>query len=311
MKRACISIDLDSLYCYQSIFGLDVDKSDNLIYDVGLTRFVDLLDEFGFKGTMFTIGRDVYMGDNIDRLKKLVKDGHEIANHTLNHDYRLTRLDDEILELEVGQGKKVLESALDCEVKGFRAPGYNMTNRLMASIARHGHSYDSSVFPCLPYYTTKAAVLASMALRGKQSKSILGDPAVLASALGPYKPRSDSYWRSGDLDIWEIPISTSPVLRFPFLGSFLIIMGEKWFPILFRMLKSSSDCLVLEFHGMDFIDGPNDGLDEALFKQPDITVPWDVKLKLFRKVFTALKENYEVLPIVECVQNMGKEGVGG
>lgn len=309
MKRACISIDLDSLYCYQSIFGLEVDESDNIIYDTGLSRFIELLNEFDFKGTLFTVARDIHMADNKDRLIDLVKDGHEIANHTLNHDYRLTRLEDELMEREVLQGKEVLEKNLGCEVKGFRAPGYNMTDRLLNIISKSGHAYDSSVFPCIPYYATKAAVLASMTLTGKQSKSILGDPKVLASPLGPYKPRTDSYWRSGDMDIWEFPISTSPVLRFPFLGSFIIIMGKK-FSFIFKMLKLSSDTLVLEFHGMDFMDGPGDGLDERLFKQPDIAVPWEIKLAMFRKLFEALKTEYEVMPIIQCVQELEKEGSG-
>lgn len=310
MRRACISIDLDSLYCYQRIFGLAADESDNLIYETGLARFVDLMDEFGFSGTLFTVGRDLTMADNARCIRQLASRGYEAANHTMNHDYGLTRLSKERMLEEVRSGREAIEDAAGVEVTGFRAPGYNVNSRLLEAVADSGHRYDSSAFPCLPYYATKAAVLGQMALRGKESHSILGDPRVMLSPLDPYRIQSTSPWRRGEGPLWEIPISTSPFFRFPFLGSFLIMAGKRWFPILFRMLKAASDCLVLEFHGMDFIDGRADGLDPALLKQPDIAVPWEIKEQLFREVFTAIAQSCEVMPIGELVQALQKEESG-
>ncbi len=299
MLPVCITIDLDSLYCYQGIYGLPADEDDNLIYEVGLERFANLMEEYGLRGTLFVVGRDLQIGDNPRILRYLAERGFEIASHTQNHDYNLIRLTGEHLQNEVSDGKARLEDAVGREVVGFRAPGYNMSERLLDALERAGHVYDSSVFPCTPYYFTKAAVLTRMMLSGRHSHSILGGPQVLRAPRVPYHPARQAYWKSGNRSILELPISTSPVFRFPFLGSFIILMGETRFPLLYGMLKGSP-CLVLEFHGMDFIDGRRDGLDRALWKQPDIAVSWETKEALYRRLFETLKSQREVMTLAEA-----------
>jgi len=310
MRRACITIDVDSLYCYQGIYGLPVDRDDNAIYEVGLERFVDLMEDCGLRGTVFAVADDLTMGDNRRVLRYLAARGHEIGNHTLSHDYRLTKLGAAAMRREVGEGRRKLEDEIGAAVVGFRAPGYNVTDALLGVIEETGHRYDSSVFPSLPYYAAKAAVLGLMKLLGRPSHSILGDPLALAAPLGPYRPRPTAYWRRGKRRLWELPITTTPVLRLPFLGSYLVLMKESWFPILYRMLRAASDCLVLEFHAMDFMDGVADGLDPALFKQPDVAVSWETKERLYRRVFETLKEQGEVVPLGEAAELLDREADG-
>ena len=310
MRIASISIDLDSIYCYQRIYGLPPDETDNIIYEVGLERFTNLMEDYGLKATLFVVGRDVAMGDNRRILRYLSDQGFEIANHSLSHDYRLTRLVPDEMAREVSEGKKAIEAVTGVEVDGFRAPGYNVNEALLDAIERSGHRYDSSVFPCLPYYATKAAVLAVMKLGFRESRSILGGPQVLAAPRRPYHPHPKAYWRTGKRRLWELPISTSPVLRFPFLGSFITMMGEGFFPYLFSMLKSQP-CLVLEFHGMDFMDGWADGLEAELLKQPDVAKGWEVKERLFRSVLEDLKARGPVVPLREAVDILESEAMGG
>lgn len=305
MARAAITIDLDSIYCYQRIYGLKEDRRDNSVYEIGLERFVKLMDELGLVGTVFVVGGDLDMGDNADLVRSLSKRGFEIANHSMTHDYRLTRLDDALMRRELEEGRRKIEAASGEKVLGFRAPGYTMNDRLMAAVRETGHRYDSSLFPCLPYYVAKAGVLSLMAITGKRSHSILGGLEALAAPRGPYRPRDGAYWRPGGDGVWELPISTSPVLRFPFLGSFIILFGEKRFPLLYRMLNYGASDIVLELHGMDFLDGRTDGLDPALMKQPDLAVAWSDKAKLFRRVFRTLRDDHEVLPLRGIVEELG------
>ncbi len=308
MGELGISIDLDSLYCYQRIYGLPTDEADNRIYETGLSRFIDLMDEFGFKGTLFAVGRDLNMGDNAATLRRLSESGHEIANHSLNHDYRLSRMDRAEMTREVSEAKERLQDAVGREVAGFRAPGYNVNETLLDVIAGSGHLYDSSVFPCWPYYGAKAGALAWLRLRGRKSRSILGGPGVLAAPIRPYRPKANRYWRPGETSLVELPISVDPIFRFPFLGHFIILMGESWFSRLFRLLRLGSGSLVLEFHGMDFMDGVADGLPKELLKQPDVAVSWERKEALFRHVFRRIRETREVRPLREMAQDLtGRE----
>ena len=71
---------------------------------------------------------------------------------------------------------------------GFRAPGYDLSERVLDVLMAQGYRYDSSVFPSWPYYVAKAGVMAMMALVGRRSRSVLGDPRVLFApprALSP------------------------------------------------------------------------------------------------------------------------------
>jgi len=304
MLQAAITIDLDSLYCYQRLYGLPVDEMDNIVYEAGLERFVNLMEEYELRGTLFVVGRDLGMGDNARVLSYLAERGFEIANHTLNHNYRLTRMSVDDMRYEVGQGKRAIEDATGWPVVGFRAPGYNMNRQLLSILAETGHTYDTSVFPSAPYYMTKAGVLAAYELIGRQSHSILGGPEVLAAPLGPYRPSRQFYWRRGDMPLWEFPISTSPVLRLPLLGSFLVMMGERRFPALYAMMKHSSPCLVLEFHGVDFLDARWDGLDEELMRQPDLAVDWPTKERLYRRILETLCAEHRVTPLREALAGL-------
>ncbi len=310
-RQACISIDVDSLYCYQGIYDLEQDKEDNSLYEVGLERFVNLMEELDLRGTLFVVGQDIQMAGNARLLKYLSDAGWEIANHSYSHPYRLTQLSGPEMTREVEEGKQTIEQVTGREVVGFRAPGYNLTPQLLQTIAKSGHRYDSSVFPCTPYYLTKAGVLATMAARGKSSHSLLGGPEVLLAPLNPYRPNLHHYWKRGATSLWELPISTSPLFRFPFLGSFLIMGGERWFPSFYKMLSLNSRCLVLELHAMDFMDGRADGLEPALLKQPDVAVSWEEKERLFRRVFETLKATRHVVTQQEAVDILEMEATSG
>ncbi len=58
-------------------------------YDDGLDCHLDVavphLDEFGFKGTFFCTGNSQSLNKRMDEWRNIVKNGHEIGNHTLFH----------------------------------------------------------------------------------------------------------------------------------------------------------------------------------------------------------------------------------
>ncbi len=58
-------------------------------YDDGLDCHLDVavpqLDEFGFKGTFFCTGNSPSLDNRMDEWRAIVKEGHELGNHTLFH----------------------------------------------------------------------------------------------------------------------------------------------------------------------------------------------------------------------------------
>ncbi|OOO02872.1 MAG: hypothetical protein USCGTAYLOR_00907 [Chromatiales bacterium USCg_Taylor] len=110
-------------------------------------RILAMLDHKGVKGTFF------WLGWVAQRHKSLVRAchaaGHEIASH--GHDHVLAYQVGERKFLDdIVRAKAMLEDILGQSVKGFRAPGFGITEGAEWAfdvIKRAGYNYDSSVFP--------------------------------------------------------------------------------------------------------------------------------------------------------------------
>ena len=58
----------------------------------------------------------------------------------------------------------MLRAIIGTGVRGFRAPGYDVSPAMLDTLARLGYRYDSSIFPAPGYYAAKAAVMAALAI---------------------------------------------------------------------------------------------------------------------------------------------------
>ena len=282
--RAAFNVDVDSLYVYQQIHGLNDSRTDNVVWERGVVRFAELFDELGVRATFFVVGADL---ERWPRARAIAEDlaaaGHEIANHTWSHPFDLTHKPAAAIGEEIDRAHQLLSDVRGTPVSGFRAPGYTMSGPVFAELHKRGYGYSSSIFPCPPYYLAKMAVLASMKVRGKQSASIVGDPRVMWAPTTPHK-------RGGVL---EMPITVLPVIRFPFIGTSLLMMGSRGYSMA-RPLLRRTPLVNLEFHGIDLCDLDADGIDPALKKQPDLRVPLESKLSLLRHVISDLADHRTV-----------------
>jgi peptidoglycan/xylan/chitin deacetylase (PgdA/CDA1 family) len=121
-------------------------------------------------------------------LRESARLGHELGNHSFGHPYELSRLTE--IEHELLACEQILDE-LRVGAKGpcgFRAPGYELSPQLLAVLSRLGFRYDSSVFPCPPYYLAKLLVLAKLRLSGQRSGSIIGSPWQQLGPSQPYRP---------------------------------------------------------------------------------------------------------------------------
>jgi peptidoglycan/xylan/chitin deacetylase (PgdA/CDA1 family) len=273
-KLAAVSVDLDEVDCYAAIHGLELDgglpaTSLRAVYQRALPRLVALFGELGIPATFFAIGRDLEHADNRAELRRLHTLGHEIANHSHHHYYDLTRRSRAVQRAEVVGGADVIEDAVGVRPTGFRAPGYTITDQLFEVLAAAGVAYDSSVFPCPPYYFAKAAALALIRLGGRKSHSVLDDPRVLTAPADPYRIGTP-YARRGT-GLLELPIGVTSSLsgRLPFIGTSVVMAGTAGAAQLAK-LASARAFVNLELHGIDLADAAEDGLLPLAPHQPDL-----------------------------------------
>lgn len=290
MRLASVSVDLDEIPHYFAIHGLPRPSGPeaSLVYDVAVDRLRGLADAGRFPLTLFTIGKDLEREAARDRLREAASEGHEIANHSLDHRYDLVRLGRDEIRRQIAEGSDVIEAACGTRPTGFRAPGYTITDEVFDVLRELGVAYDASVFPCPAYWMAKATALGLIRLRGRTSRSILDTPHVLRAPTQPYRTGTP-YWRPGS-GVLEIPVQVTRGPRLPFIGTSVTLAG----PDRARWLAKAciGEPLVnLELHGIDVLDA-DDGLQALRPHQPDVRV-------------TAARKTTAILAACEVLRDAG------
>ena len=283
---AAVSVDLDEVPCYAAIHGLSgsgdaslraaIEASSQVIYERALPRLVRLFEEEGLRATFFVIGRDVSSAGNAERLRALVRAGHELGNHTFQHLYDFSRGSAAEVEADIADAHAAIADATGFAPHGFRAPGYTLSDLVVEKLVKLGYRYDSSVFPCPAYYGAKSLAMGAMRARGRVSRSVLDDPRVLLAPADPYRV-ARPYRRRGH-GLLELPIGVTrgAAGRLPYIGTSLVLAGPLGARALSRGM-AGRPLVNLELHGIDLADAEADGLEWLAPHQPDLRVPLTTK----------------------------------
>lgn len=231
-----ISVDLDEIACYHAIHGVSgAESAPSAVYEIALERLASWARELAIPLTLFVVGRDLENDRNQRRLSVLHAAGFELANHSLDHRYDLTRLSRGKMREQVEGGMERLQEILGTINVGFRAPGYLVNDALLQVVHDSGALYDSSVFPCPAYYAAKVLVIGVQRLRGRYSLSLVDSPRVLTAPTRPYRMGAQ-YFERGE-GLLEVPIQVTPGLRLPFIGTTLTTLGEHGARLYTRLLR--------------------------------------------------------------------------
>ncbi len=310
MRLAAVSVDLDEIGCYTSIHGMAPleGESAHAIYRRAIPRFETLFSELGVPATFFAIGRDITLA-NTAILRRLHAAGHEIANHSLNHLYDLTRRDRATMAAEVRGGADRIEAAIGKRPRGFRAPGYTITDTLFEVLHAQNYQYDSSVFPCPAYYGAKALAIGFYGLRAtltaasaRASSSIVDDPRVLTAPADPYSV-GKPYWRRGN-GMLEMPIGVTRGVRLPYIGTSVALAGRRGAEYL-SVGMLGRPLVNLELHGIDLADAALDGLGALRPLQPDLRKTVDEKEIAIRASVDRLRRaGYQFVTLANAAERL-------
>jgi peptidoglycan-N-acetylglucosamine deacetylase len=271
-----LSIDLDGLAHYHRLHGLPDPPpgGDDPVYGKAVERFGELCAALRLRGTAFCVGESLARPGAAAAARRLAEAGHELANHSLSHDYALTRRAPEAIAAEVRGGAEAIRAAAGRAPTGFRAPGYTLSAPLLAALAAQGYRYDSSAFPAAPYYAAKALVMGALALSGRPSRAVLDRPRVLLAPRAPYRPSRAEPYARGDLPLLELPVTTG-LLGFPLIGTSLASL-----PRAARAARAGTGRLPLfnlELHGVDLLDA-SDAAPGLAARQRDLRLPAALKI---------------------------------
>jgi hypothetical protein len=286
---ACVSVDLDALRCYTAIHGFpDPDVEHDPVLHKGLTRFLELFEQEGIRATFFCVGRDLSDPSYAGLLSQAASAGHELANHTENHFYDLRSRSESTIQSEISACEERLNGLSAERCVGFRTPGYNLSPAIAQVLAERDYLYDSSVFPCPPYYAAKGAVMGLLGLIGRPSRSQMTLAAHLTAPRCSYRmDPSRPFSRAVDAKLWQIPVAVSRRLRLPIIGTTLRWTGVPNKDPAFRGIFN------LEFHAIDLVDASDLGIPAALVgRQRDLRTSVAQKRDVFRRAFSSLRSGY-------------------
>lgn len=142
---AVVHVDLDGLAEIGGTHGWDIGPDDP-IFASGMRNALSLFDRFRIRATLFAVGRSLDDPAKRALLEEAVDRGHEIASHTDTHPH-LLRIDRDRKRREIEASRRRLEDDLGVEVRGFRAPGYQIDRECMETLEEFGYLWDASAFP--------------------------------------------------------------------------------------------------------------------------------------------------------------------
>lgn len=93
-------------------------------------RIMDCLAKYGGKATFFMVGSRV--SSYKTEVQRMVAEGHEVANHTMNHKY-LQKLGAGQIQTEVSRGNDAIEAACGVRPTLLRLPGGNHNATVVAN----------------------------------------------------------------------------------------------------------------------------------------------------------------------------------
>lgn len=309
-KIASLSLDLDNKWSYMKTHGDAGWETFPSYLDVVVPRALEFLAERDLKITFFIVGQDAVLEKNRNALSQISAAGHEIGNHSFNHEPWLHLYSKAELVEEFEKTEAALADMTGKRPIGFRGPGYSLSPTVLEVLAERGYEYDCSTLPTYigplarAYYFFKSPDMS--AEEKEQRKKLFGK---LSSGFQSLKPYS---WQIGDKSLVEIPVTTFPVLKIPIHASYIIYLSTfsktlalAYWKMAVEMCRITGTQISLLLHPLDFLSGA-DEQDLAFF--PGMSLSVEQKLSIIDKMLQILGRRFEAVNVRSHSESVRTDG---
>lgn len=291
---ASISIDVDDLWSYLKTHGDSGWESRPSYLPTFIPLVLDALDRAGVSVTFFLVGVDAANPRNHRLFQEMVTRGHEVGNHSYQHEPWLHLYTPMQLETEIQNAEEAIASAAGQRPTGFRGPGYSWSPDLLRVLLDRGYHYDASTLPTYLgplarayYFRTARLTPVQMAER----RGLFGEFRDGRRAAKPY------LWRMDDgRSLLEIPVTTFPGVKTPFHLSYLLYLSRHSLPLARAYLRTALKVCRLTNTGLSFLIHPLDILDADHVPQlaffPGMDLPGATKQQLFADALRLIAEEF-------------------
>jgi peptidoglycan/xylan/chitin deacetylase (PgdA/CDA1 family) len=265
-------------------------------------RVLDFLKKRDLKITFFVVGQDADLKKNIPVLRSIADAGHEIGNHSFQHEPWLHLYTLPQIEAELIRAEKAIQEATGQKPVGFRGPGYSLSLSVLRVLTQLDYHYDASTLPTFlgPFARAYYFMTAKLSPEEKKIRKLLfGGLRDGLRPLNPYRWRLDG----ASEGLIEMPVTTMPLLKIPFHMSYSLYLyrfSPVFANIYFRMamilchLTGTSPSLLL--HPLDFL-GFDDIKELSFF--PAMNLASQKKLAFVDEILKIYSSYFSVVTLKE------------
>ena len=230
-----MTVDVDgwsSLLRFYSINHDPLEADSQVSVEDGILRLLQLFNKHKIKATFFVPGEIAQKHSGA--IRKICRNGHEIACHGLTHEKNECLLDETSQRRKIGEATRIIEERTGRQPKGFRAPCLRANETTLKILDEWGYVYDSSFIPTfVPGY--------------------YGSPM---APLKPYHPSASSIEKRGSYKFLEIPVSVNPMFPLPLSAAWMRNLGSLWVKFGIKMNFILGNPVVFYVHPRDVVSLP-------------------------------------------------------
>lgn len=304
---ASLSLDLDNKWSYMKTHGDEGWESFPSYLDVVVPRVLEFLEQRDLKITFFVVGQDAALESNHSALRSLAEAGHEIGNHSFNHEPWLHLYSPDEISEEFSRAEQAIEQATGQLPIGFRGPGFSFSQQVLTELAARDYAYDASTFPTFLGPIARLYYFFSSNLSREQRadrKQLFGKMSEGFRSLRPY------LWTTPNGQLVEMPVTTMPVFKLPIHVSYLLYLAQYSRGLAMLYWRNSlSLCRLfrvepsLLLHPLDFM-GCDDERDLSFF--PAMQSPSTSKVALVGDVIDLLSKHFHVVTMREHAESAAR-----
>ena len=300
MRYASLSLDLDNQWAYMKTHGDAGWQSHPSYLDEVVPRILEFLAARRLTISFFIVGQDAAFEKNRPALRAIAAAGHEIGNHSFRHEPWLHLYTPAELDQELRQAEDAIEQACGVRPRGFRGPGFSLSENTLETLSRRGYDYDATVFPNLLNPLARAYLFSTSKLTAEEKEQ---RSALFGTWKDAFRPVRPFQWRLRSGELLEIPVTTLPGLKIPMHLSYLIYLGKfsraaarSYFRLALGVCAASGTQPSILLHPLDFM-GREDCPALAFF--PGMHMTRERKLAIVAELFDILAARFETITMCE------------
>lgn len=294
---ASVSLDLDDLWTYLRTRGDPSWESRPSYLPLFVPTMLDQLDELALRITFFMVGFDATLPASVPYLREIARRGHDIGNHSFNHECWMHLHGPEQLVDEVARSEDLLAEVTGQRPVGFRGPGFSWSPQLLEVLSGRGYLYDASTLPTYLGPLARLYFLATAKLTPEERERRTG---LFGSFSDGRRPTAAYNWSlRGGASLLEIPVTTIPVVKTPFHMSYLLYLRKFSRAAMIGYFRSAlAACRVMHvqpsllLHPLDILSGKD---VPSLHFFPGMELPANVKRQAVSEVLALLADEFQIV----------------